>query len=142
MRVTEPQRRKPPESIVPMINVVFLLLVFFLMTAQIAPPDPFEVAPPEMTQDGPPPEGEFTLHIGPNGELAYRGAVLDQEAAREALRAAKAAYCASQGCDAANALPPLVLRADAAAPGARLAALMPMFSALGFTEIQLVTVAP
>ena len=142
MRFTAPQRRKPPESIVPMINVVFLLLVFFLMTAQIAPPDPFEVSPPEIAQDGPPPEGEFTLHLGPDGELAYGGAVLDQDAAREALQAAKAAYCAAQGCDAANALPPLVLRADAAAPGSRLAALMPVFSNLGFTEIQLVTVAP
>lgn len=141
MRFTEPQRRKPPESIVPMINVVFLLLVFFLMTAQIAPPDPFEISPPEMAQDGLHPEGEFTLHLGPNGEWAYRGAVLDQEAALDAVRTAKVAYCAARGCDTANAPPPLVLRADAAVQGADLAALMPRFGDLGFTEIQLVTVA-
>ena len=141
MRFIDPPRRRPPESIVPMINVVFLLLVFFLMTAQIAPPDPFDLSPPEMAQDGPPPEGEFTLHLGARGELAYRGMVLDQEAALNALRAAKATYCAAQGCDEASALPPLVLRADAAVPGARLAALMPRLGALGFAEVQLVTVA-
>lgn len=46
MDFAPPKRRPRAESIVPMINVVFLLLIFFLMTAQIAPPDPFEVAPP------------------------------------------------------------------------------------------------
>ena len=30
-----------------MINVAFLLLIFFLMVAVIAPPDPFAVALPE-----------------------------------------------------------------------------------------------
>ncbi|MRU14968.1 biopolymer transporter ExbD [Roseovarius sp. A21] len=140
MRFTDPPRRKPPESIVPMINVVFLLLVFFLMTAQIAPPDPFEVSPPRMAQDGPPPEGEFTLHLGPQGELAYSGAVLGQKAALDALLAAKATYCAKQGCHEGATPPPLVLRADASVPAARLAALMPRLGALGFTEVQLVTV--
>ena len=50
-----PRRPARParENIVPMINVVFLLLVFFVMTAQIAPPDPFDIAPPE-AGDAPP----------------------------------------------------------------------------------------
>lgn len=38
MQFDLPQRRSRPESVVPMINIVFLLLIFFLMTAQIAPP--------------------------------------------------------------------------------------------------------
>ncbi len=135
MQFTDPRRRKPPESIVPMINVVFLLLVFFLMTAQIAPPDPFEVAPPVAAQDDAPPEGAFTLTLGAEGGLAYQGAALGETAALEALEAAKAAYCAVETCD-----PPLVLRADAAVPGARLAALLPKLGALGFAEVQLVTV--
>ena len=39
----------PRESVVPMINVVFLLLIFFLMTAQITAPTPVEVTPPSVT---------------------------------------------------------------------------------------------
>ncbi len=39
-----PRRRADP--IVPMINVAFLLLIFFLMVAVIAPPDPDAVEPP------------------------------------------------------------------------------------------------
>ncbi|WP_306153643.1 biopolymer transporter ExbD [Roseovarius sp. MMSF_3281] len=135
MQFTDPPRRKPPESIVPMINVVFLLLVFFLTTAQIAPPEPFEVAPPVAAPDGAPPEGVFTLYLGAEGGLAYRGAALGDEAVLAALKAAKAAYCAVETCD-----PPLVFRADAAVPGARLAALLPKLGALGFAEVQLVTV--
>lgn len=42
-----PPRRTGGENIVPMINVVFLLLIFFLMTATIRPPAPAEVTPPE-----------------------------------------------------------------------------------------------
>ena len=33
MRFASPPRRSPPESVVPMINVVFLLLIFFVVTA-------------------------------------------------------------------------------------------------------------
>ena len=40
MQIDMPKRRPRGESIIPMINVVFLLLIFFLLTAQIAPADP------------------------------------------------------------------------------------------------------
>ena len=41
-------RRAPnrSENIIPMINVVFLLLMFFMLSAQVAPPDPFDVEVP------------------------------------------------------------------------------------------------
>ncbi|WP_298493652.1 biopolymer transporter ExbD [uncultured Maritimibacter sp.] len=38
--------RTPAENVIPMINVVFLLLVFFLITARIAPPLPVEIEAP------------------------------------------------------------------------------------------------
>ena len=41
-RFTPDAARAPTrDSTVPMINIVFLLLIFFLITAQIAPPAPF-----------------------------------------------------------------------------------------------------
>ena len=52
MRFASPPRRSPPESVVPMINVVFLLLIFFLISAQISPPDPFETRLPVAQSDG------------------------------------------------------------------------------------------
>lgn len=41
------QGRAARENVIPMINVVFLLLVFFLITARIAPPLPIEIEAPE-----------------------------------------------------------------------------------------------
>ena len=139
MQFSDPPRRTPPESIVPMINVVFLLLIFFLMTARITPPAPFEVTPPEAADEGAPAEGEFTLYLGPDEGLAF-GAAQGTEAALAALRAAREVYCEAGGCSDADPPPPVILRADAAVPGARLAALMPRIAQAGFAEIQLVTV--
>jgi len=140
MRIYTPPRRHPPQSIVPMINVVFLLLIFFLMTAQIAPPDPIEVQPPSVSQPGGVAEGEFTLYLGADGALAFRD-VTGDEAAIAALQAAKDAYCASGGCSDNVPPPPVILRADAELPGATLARLMPRLAQAGFADIQLVTVA-
>ena len=140
MQFSEPPRRHPPESIVPMINVVFLLLIFFLMTAQIAPPDPIEVTPPSATQALDPAEGEFTLYLGVQGDLAF-GEALGEDDALAALQAAKEAYCADGGCSDTVPPPPLILRADADVSGATLAALMPRLAQAGFAEIQLVTVS-
>ena len=140
MQFSDPPRRRPPETIVPMINVVFLLLIFFLMTAQIAPPDPFDVAPPEVVGDNPPAEGEFTLHLGPGGTLAF-GAAEGEAAALAALAEALEAHCAVGGCPDTAPPPTLVLRADAGVLGARLAALMPKLGRAGFSEVRLVAVA-
>ena len=134
MQFAPPRPRQRPESIVPMINVVFLLLIFFLMTAQIAPPEPFEVTPPEAEADMPA-TVELVLHLSDAGGIAFGGIGGDGAIA---AAAAKAGAGACGACD----LPPLTLRADAGVPAARLAALLPALSAAGFAQIGLGTVAP
>ncbi len=119
----EPRTRQD-RAIVPMINVVFLLLVFFLLSATLAPPDPFEVTPP--TADGPHSEAQpGTLHISATGALAFDTA--RDEAVWPALQAH---------------VGPLPIRADAAWPAADLAALLPRLAEVGITEIRLLTVRP
>lgn len=122
--------RKPrmaqDRAIVPMINVVFLLLVFFLMTASLTPPPPREItAPVAQTPLRDPQPG--TLYIGAGGQL-YFGDKTD-EAALIALSAT---------------LPegPLPVLADAAYPAADLARLLPRLARLGITDIRLITVQP
>lgn len=51
MRFSRPPRRPLPESIIPMINVVFLLLIFFLMSARLAPAPPAKVEVPLAISD-------------------------------------------------------------------------------------------
>lgn len=117
--IIRPARRTAQEPVVPMINVVFLLLIFFLMTAQIAPPDPLDVTLPSGA--GADAGAVAPLYLSARDELAYgdlRGA--------EALRAAVAAG-------------PVQLHADATLDAARLAARLVQLRGLGAGDVALVT---
>lgn len=136
MDFRDPPQRKAAENLLPMINVIFLLLIFFLLAAQLTQPQPFPVIPPESRAEAEA-AGDFTLHIAADGRTGFHDATGDQALA--ALAAARAAHCATADCTAEP--PRLTLRADAALPAARLAALMPRLPALGFTQVELVATA-
>lgn len=138
MDFSEPSRRAPTENLLPMINVVFLLLIFFLMTAELAPPEPFPVAPPTAAE-GEQADGPLTLYLNTAGEIGFRD-VTGRDAAFAALAAARDERCALDDC--ATDPPQLLLRADGAAPAATLAALLPGLARLGFKHIDLVAVRP
>ncbi len=112
-------RRQRRENVVPMINVVFLLLVFLLMTARIAPPEPFAVALPEAA-GAPGTGGDEALQVASDGRLAFGG--LEGDAAL---------------ATAAEAEPPLALRADRGLPAADLARILARLAALGQGEVRL-----
>jgi biopolymer transport protein ExbD len=118
-------RRRARESVVPMINVVFLLLVFFLMTATLAPPAPFRVTPPA-AEGGAPVSGRAALQVSADGRLAYAG------------RRGEAAVSALSRRPAGAG--PLRLRADADLPAADLARLLRRLAGAGVGEVALVTV--
>lgn len=121
-----PQRKPQGEAIVPMINVVFLLLIFFLMTAQIAPPEPFEVAPPKALKAAGP-EADQVIYLSDKGVLQFQ----------DSLGAAAIAALTPQGTK-----PTLILRADGAAKGHRLAEVMADLRKAGFDRIELVVQQP
>jgi biopolymer transport protein ExbD len=117
--------RRPRESIVPMINIVFLLLIFFMLTATIAPPDPFDLVLPETEADSgaaTPPQ-MLVLAVGLDGALAHGGAEGDA-----ALAALGAAFRPGDV---------VALRADAGLDGAVFARLLADLAALGMTEVRL-----
>lgn len=133
-------RRAPAENMLPMINVVFLLLIFFLISAQLAPPEPFPVEPP-LAEAEDPADGTFTLFLSSEGTLGFRDAEGD-EAAVAALVTERDEYCAAAACEGEGAeAPVLVLRADAAVPAEAVARLMPVLGEAGFTSLSLVTAA-
>ncbi|PQO21812.1 biopolymer transporter ExbD [Rhodobacteraceae bacterium WD3A24] len=126
MRLARPQRRGVRENTVPMINIVFLLLIFFLMTAQIAPPEPLDVTPPETADADAPPDPDTALFVDAGGALSYDGRRGEDALARIAARDAGA---------------PLSIRADADLPGAELAALLRRLAGRGVARVSLITVA-
>jgi len=124
MRITSPPRRPQGESIIPMINVVFLLLVFFLMTAQIAPPEPFDVTPPEAEIDTPA-EGRRVLFVSATGEMAFEDA-----RGEDAVLAELAVFPENES---------LMLRADQGVAAETIAALLPKLAANGVRALKLVS---
>ena len=73
MLLRQQPRRPPGENIVPLINIVFLLLVFFLLAGTLAPRPPFEIEAIE-TRESPPAElTASALFVSASGRLFYRG---------------------------------------------------------------------
>ncbi len=118
-------RRPVRENVVPMINVVFLLLIFFLMSAQIAPPDPVEVELPlAMQLDSPVAETARDVWLGLDGVLRFEGASGDTALARLAETPGAVA-----------------LRADASLPAAEFARLLRLMAEAGITDVTLVAIS-
>ncbi len=126
MQFSDPRpTRAARENIVPMINVVFLLLIFFLMTAQIAPPEPFKITPPQ-SRGAVPADGQATLYVDANGAQAFGAAQGDKVFALLANLPAST---------------PLLIRADAAFKASQLASLLAKLAAIGITDVAIVTVS-
>lgn len=125
MEFARPRPRRRAEPVLAMINVVFLLLIFFLITARIAPAPPIDVAPPAVGAAADAAGGEDVLFVGADGRLAYGAA------RGEAVFAVLA-----EGAGA-----PLALRADGALPAAEVARLVARLAAIGRGEVRLEVVA-
>lgn len=141
MRIDDtPPRRTRIEPLLPMIDVVFFLVVFFMIVSRLAAPEPFPVSRPAALE-AQETKGEFSLFLSAAGELGFIGpeGAAEGAAVLPALIAAKVAYCGQEDC---SGFPPvLLLHADAAAPAAKLAEVLPVLQAAGFAEISLLTVA-
>ena len=118
-----PPSQTPRESVVPLINVVFLLLVFFMMTAAIAPPEPLDVllpgadTAPEQAAQSP------ALYLAADGTTAFGG-----------LRGAEALAAA------AAAPAPLDIRADRDLEARVLAEVLRALREFGAVETRLISV--
>lgn len=122
MRLADRRRRTRDADIVPMINVAFLLLVFLLMTAVLAPPEPADIEPP-VADLAPEDRRDDTLYVTSNGMPLFRDA---------------------RGSAALAMLPGGTLRvkADRALPGVELSRLLSALADAGVAEVELVTAAP
>lgn len=123
MNFSEHPKREITENIVPMINVVFLLLIFFLMTAQIVPPEPLAVAPPE-SADGQVADGTTTLFLSASSEIAF------EDFRGEAALAEFATHADG------------LIRVDAALPATDLAKALADLRVLGVSGVGVITVTP
>jgi len=64
------------DRILPLVNIVFLLLIFFMVAGQLTRADPFEIAPPRSASEGAAPAGPAVVLVGADGRLALDGEVM------------------------------------------------------------------
>ncbi|MFP4496432.1 MAG: ExbD/TolR family protein [Halochromatium sp.] len=169
MRFHHPRPRSEQESsLIPLINIVFLLLIFFMVVGTITAPDAFPVDPPVSQQSRAEEADALQLLIDAEGRIALDGEVLAADQIEERLRERLAeqrgaqpdapppfgARSASAGdaeavsaadanaIDAANArapIPHISLKADSAVAMSQLRPLLAQLRALGVERVRLLT---
>lgn len=70
------RREFSDNGIIPLINIVFLLLVFFLLAGNVSPPEPMDITPPETSAAPDNPARAASLHITASGDIQYQGAIV------------------------------------------------------------------
>jgi biopolymer transport protein ExbD len=132
MEFAEHERPRPKLSIAPLIDVVFLLLVFFMLASSFIEPAAIDLAMPRQ-EAAPQPQLREPLVV----DVAMSGAVrlngldlaLDQLGAELAARA---------GADPDR---PVTVRAEAAVPVQRLVSVMDQVRGAGLINVRLATPA-
>lgn len=127
-----PRSRRPASSedrLLPLINVVFLLLVFFMLAGRLASSDPFRIEPPHSLTLARPEGRELTVLMGADGRFALGGVPVEGEALEAAVRARAA------GADVTAVL----LKADGRVEAARVVTVTALLHDVGFDRVQLLT---
>lgn len=73
MKLTRPPQRQQPETIIALIDVVFFLLVFFMLIGRMDATAPFDVSPPVAQTGSDMPAGGITLAVSETGYMAVDG---------------------------------------------------------------------
>lgn len=73
-----PRRTDDEDRILPLINIVFLLLIFFMAVGRLSATDPFRITPPISASEGAPATEPMLIAVGTEGRLALNGEVLEE----------------------------------------------------------------
>jgi|TARA_B110000211_G_C13678520_1_gene377745 biopolymer transport protein ExbD len=88
MKLKPPKRRAMPETIVALIDVVFFLLIFFMLIGRMDASSPFEVEPSISITGADMPGGGTTLSVSENGKFALDGMPIDKIAIEKEVKKA------------------------------------------------------
>jgi len=130
MRLPAPSPRPPAgENVIPLINVVFLLLIFFMLAGSLGGTDLFRVRPPSSVSAAAPDRQARQLLVGTEGRLALDGETVSLSALAQAL-----------GGQGDRESPPIRVKADRTLPVARLMTVLKVLRGAGVERIELVTI--
>jgi biopolymer transport protein ExbD len=133
-----PPTGRPPaaEGLIPLINVIFLILIFFMIAGHMEAPGPLRVDPPDSSTDSGPVAAGLTLLLAADGQVAAGEAVLSRDALGPWLQR----WAASAAVTAPDVPLPLVtLKADGGLASHRLRSILASLRRAGFHRVTLVT---
>jgi biopolymer transport protein ExbD len=120
------------DNLIPLINVVFLMLVFFMVAGQILPADAFRINLPSSQVTTPAPAESIVILVGADGRVALEGNELPVLELADALRPLLQR-------PAGNAQVQVSLKADAELPMRELNQVLDALRAAGASNVKLFT---
>ena len=129
MKLPEPPVRRHEENVLPLINVVFLLLVFFMLAGQLTRPQPFAAEPPPARGGVAVDAAATVVLLGADGRLAVDESAVALERLADHIVELRAARAHAD----------ILVRADRAAAGADLLAVLEALAAARVERVALMT---
>lgn len=130
MRFARLRAKNDDDRILPLINVVFLLLIFFMLAGRIAAVDPFNIAPPNSASEGKVESHDLVVLLGADGRLALNGEEMDEATLVRRIEAVLRDGNAG----------PLRLKADGTVEATTVVAVMELLRDAGASSLHLLTV--
>lgn len=131
MQFTDRPRRRPSINITSLIDVLFLLLTFFLVTTSFIEQSALKVELPSMEHsDRVQQEKRFVLDVAPGGQMRYDGQDVSRESLGVRLKAAAQEINAGGG---------LVLRADQAVSHGEVISILDLIRGSGIRRFVIAT---
>ncbi|KGK41202.1 hypothetical protein LH51_16480 [Nitrincola sp. A-D6] len=125
----KPSRSGNDDNVIPLINIVFLMLIFFMLAGQITATDALQVMPPSSDTQAPTVALEYELLMDADGALALNNQVVTPKELKEQL-----SMLSEQ-----NTQVELALKVDAQATAAHLKPLLQLLTETGMSQITLYT---
>ena len=85
MRMHRPMERSRTDNTIALINVVFLMLIFFLFAGSVEPNDAHDINPPDVTVEREKTDTGGALVVLPDGSMTLGGAPVEMEGLAAAL---------------------------------------------------------
>ncbi|MBO6560979.1 MAG: biopolymer transporter ExbD [Nisaea sp.] len=79
MRLVKPKRKSAAENVLPLINVVFLLLIFFMLAGALEKADLLDIQPPETLGTDLPDDTTAILLVDDDGTLSFRDEIVRRD---------------------------------------------------------------
>jgi len=132
MKLKPPPEVREVENILPLVNVVFLLLIFFMLAGAFSRPDAFKVELPLAENENDADRKVLTVLLNSEGQLALDDSLINIVELQELITAEVNN----------NSLLQLQLKADANVNATELIEIMESLNATGLVSLRLLTIHP